>query len=404
MPLLPMQQQQMVPSQPPQMVLQHDQTAGTSLNVAIHDAKDFPADITPELYSELAMADGRALFECPSLVKATGIDLMNCPLTVVLKLRVRRRMPPQDAMILWHVVLPLPVIGKYLLQAPHEWETWIGLFPYAQNLEAYDPSTMFTQSMHLISRPDAPKLRLRFTYHNPQLQAQISAQCEMQQQETRRRMELTQQVGRAQFEEIHKLTRTLRDSSVGDSTGTSSAVASSPSQGVSSDAVGSTPGRTEDCAFGIAAGSREAACPQQATPDQLLAALGNAMDFITSVRQLLANDPSVSSLPAALAADEVVCSVEPGRLLEAHCSQLYQCLCAAGVSGGGSHQGDSREQFAILLAQQRQALQLNFDTQISSLKQQLEEARHAARDREGENAKLQAQLNELMRQQHTPAA
>lgn len=186
--------------------------AGTSVNIAILNSKDFPPDVCPvdELYSEFTMVDGRVLFSCPALVKATGIDLMNCPLTVVLKLRVKRRQPGNLSMVLWHVVLPLGVISKYLLQPPHEWETWIGLMPNTQSLEAQPPETMFTQSVHLISRPEYPKLRLRFTYHNPELQAQVSAQLEQQQQESRRRMELTQQAGRASFEEVSKLTRTLR--------------------------------------------------------------------------------------------------------------------------------------------------------------------------------------------------
>jgi len=185
--------------------------AGSSLNIAIQDSKDFPGDVAQaqDLYSEFTMADGRGLFECPGLVKATGIDLMNCPLTFVLKLRVRRRLQ-QGTVVLWHVVLPLPLISKYLLQPPHEWETWIGLFPNTQSLEAYPPETMFTQAVYLINRPDFPKLRLRFTYHNPELQAQMSAQNEAQQQESRRRQELCEKVGRQQFEEIHKLTRGLR--------------------------------------------------------------------------------------------------------------------------------------------------------------------------------------------------
>jgi len=139
-------------------------------------------------------------------VKATGIDLMNCPLNVILKLRVRRK-SSTGAMILWHVVLPLPLISKYLLNPPHEWETWIGLFPNTQVLEAHPADHMFTQAVHLISRPEFPKLRLRFTYHNPELQERLSAQREMQEQESQRRKEFTQKMGRAQFEEIQKLTR-----------------------------------------------------------------------------------------------------------------------------------------------------------------------------------------------------
>jgi len=294
--------------------------ASSSLNVAIQDSKDFPGDAAPvqELYSEFALADGRALFECSGLVKESGIDLMNCPLNVVLKLRVRRRMP-QGAVVLWHVVLPLPQISKYLLNPPHEWETWIGLFPSTQSLEAHPADTMFTQAVHLISRPDFPKLRLRFTYHNPELQAQISAQCEMQQQESRRRVELTQQVGRQQFEEIHKLTRGLRGTS-GDS---------GPLErdgGVGPTAVTMQP-QTAEAAPALLAGSGD-----KASADALREALTSALAFINSVHQMLSHapqrNPNAPALPPALSYDEVLTCSAPGHAIDAHCMLLHQGLCA----------------------------------------------------------------------------
>merc|ERR1719426_383271 len=102
---------------------------------------------------------------------------MNCPLSVTIKLRVMRRMQ-QGPVMLWHVLLPLQQIGKNLLGPPHEWETWIGLLPNNQSLDLHPPDVMFTQAVHLISRPEFPKLRLRFKYFNPQLQAQVQAQME----------------------------------------------------------------------------------------------------------------------------------------------------------------------------------------------------------------------------------
>merc|ERR1719410_30574 len=231
--------------------------ASSSLNIAIQDSKDFPGDVAQaqDLYSEFTMADGRGLFECPGLVKATGIDLMNCPLTVVLKLRVRRRLQ-QGAVVLWHVVLPLPLISKYLLQPPHEWETWIGLFPNTQSLEAHPPETMFTQAVHLISRPDFPKLRLRFTYHNPEFQAQISAQNEAQQQESRRRKELCEKVGRQQFEEIHKLTRGLQGENSDKDRDTAAVLVATPGGISNTTAVGS--GKGDLAAQGVATTAADA--------------------------------------------------------------------------------------------------------------------------------------------------
>jgi hypothetical protein len=204
--------------------------AGTSVNIAILDIKDFPSEVAPtnELFSEFSMMDGTSLFECQGLMKQTGIDLMNCPLTVVLQLRIRRRMK-QGPVVLWHVVLPLPLISKHLMNPPHEWETWIGLFPNTQELAAHPAEAMFTQAVHLISRPEYPKLRLRFTYHNPQLQAQALAQQQQEEQESRRRKEQTEQVGRAQFQDIHKLMSAVRSTGANSSASAAAAAAAAAS-------------------------------------------------------------------------------------------------------------------------------------------------------------------------------
>jgi len=339
--------------------------ASSSLNIAIQDSKDFPGDVAQaqDLYSEFTMADGRGLFECPGLVKATGIDLMNCPLTVVLKLRVRRRLQ-QGAVVLWHVVLPLPLISKYLLQPPHEWETWIGLFPNTQSLEAHPPETMFTQAVHLISRPDFPKLRLRFTYHNPELQAQISAQNEAQQQESRRRKELCEKVGRQQFEEIHKLTRGLR----GDDPNKDRDVAAVPG-GIISDttAVGSRGCDAATAADAVTAVAADGpATPKQqaalalgslkTSEEPLREALASALAFIGGVHQMLARrpgrGPGAQQLPQALGYDDVVTSSSPSALIDSHCLQLHQCLCAAAFADAAPKQpagaADMREAERLL--------------------------------------------------------
>lgn len=203
--------------------------AGTSVNIAILDSKDFPGEVAPinELYSEFSMMDGTVLFECPGLMKATGIDLMNCPLSVVLQLRIRRRMP-QGPLVLWHVVLPLPLISKHLMGPPYEWETWLGLLPNTQDLNSHPADMMFTQAVHLISRPEFPKLRLRFTYHNPQLQAQVHAQQEQQEQEDKKRREQTEHIGRAQFQDIHNLMRQVKSSGTSSASANAAAAAAAP--------------------------------------------------------------------------------------------------------------------------------------------------------------------------------
>jgi len=355
-PAQPAQTEQALVQQTPSQALPQ---ASSSLNIAIQDSKDFPSDLAQaqELYSEFAMADGRVLFECPNLVKANGIDLMNCPLSVILRLRVLRR-TPHGAVVLWHIVLPLPVISKYLLNPPHEWETWIGLFPNTQSLDAHTPDTMFTQAVHLISRPDFPKLRLRFTYHNPELQAQISAQCEMQQQESRRRVERTQQVGRQQFEEIHKLTRGLRgsgDNGPVDRDAGLGSIAAATTQPQPSDlmvagswgdtasrgdteqpATPATPPRQAVAA--VASAHPAPGSPCAASEEALREAFASALTFVNSVQQVLARSPRRSlgapHLPPTLSYDEVLASKAPGPILDAHCMQLHQCLCSIAYADG----------------------------------------------------------------------
>eukprot|EP00811_Abedinium_folium_P002712 NODE_12490_length_1221_cov_11.524680.p1 GENE.NODE_12490_length_1221_cov_11.524680~~NODE_12490_length_1221_cov_11.524680.p1 ORF type:complete len:348 (-),score=115.30 NODE_12490_length_1221_cov_11.524680:101-1144(-) len=328
-------QLQLTPGQPQQA--QYVFQPSTSVNIAIQDSKDFPAEVAPthELYSEFAMADGRVLFECPGLEKTTGIDLMNCPLSVVLKLRVRRRLP-HGSIVLWHVVLPLPLISKYFSNPEHKWETWIGLWPNTQCLDSFAPDLMFTQSVHLISRPEFPKLRLRFTYHNPQLQAQFLAEREQQQQEARRRMELTQQLGKAEFEEIQKLTRTVRDGAVahnewGDTSNSSATVAVAVAATATAAVLGGDGGGTS----GVRPASTSAA--QQ---ERVAEALQSALRFIGDVHQILASESAekqlvasgAPALPPELRSVDVLGSAVPEALVEAHCQQLRQCLQASALA------------------------------------------------------------------------
>ena len=129
------------------------------LNISIVDSKHF---LEPEhLFTELATSDGCVLFECASLLKANGIDLMNCPLQISLKIFVRRR--DEGTPILHHMVLPLAVISKQVLQPPHEWETWVGLLPSNNSLEVCAPSDMFAHAViNLLADKTSPKLRLKF--------------------------------------------------------------------------------------------------------------------------------------------------------------------------------------------------------------------------------------------------
>mmetsp|Transcript_6542 Transcript_6542/g.15108 ORF Transcript_6542/g.15108 Transcript_6542/m.15108 type:complete len:427 (-) Transcript_6542:37-1317(-) len=173
----------------------------TFLNVSIADAKNFetPAE---ELFSELATCDGCALFECAGLVKPSGIDLMDCPLQLNLKLHVRRRLP-EGAALLWHMVLPLAVISKNLLQPPHVWETWLGLLPANHSLDAHSPDMMFAQAViHLLAKPDYPKLRLQFTYHNPELRAKMALQKQTEQERRQQQNLQAASYGQQRFQDL----------------------------------------------------------------------------------------------------------------------------------------------------------------------------------------------------------
>ena len=178
----------------------------TFLNVSIADAKHFPESASAdELFSELATSDGCPLFECATLVKSSGIDLMDCPLQLNLKLHVRRRLP-EGAALLWHMVLPLAVISKNLLQPPHAWDTWLGLLPANQSLETHAPEMMFTQAViHLLAKPEYPKLRLQFKYHNPALRAKMALQKQTEQEWRQQQNLKAASYGQQRFQDLQSL-------------------------------------------------------------------------------------------------------------------------------------------------------------------------------------------------------
>lgn len=421
---------------------QAPQQANTSINIAILDSKDFPSDVAPleELYSEFAMADGRVLFECPELIKRTGIDLMNCPLNIVLKLHVRRRMP-QGPLMLWHVVIPLPIISKYLLNAPHEWETWIGLLPNTQSLDSHPPETMFTQAVHLISRPEFPKIRLRFTYHNPELQAQISAQREQAEQEAQRRAEHNKQLGQAQFQDIHKLMSKVKDKdsnisqpqaravdpmrdSLSSSTGRDNLISSTG--GCSSVATvmmspPAAPVMIEPLDLTASNPHVEAAPAETAGDFERLLAEGLRMALMgmlddsdgakiprtstnlsststEQMRTIQAGYPNLWQLyreVSHLAKDRTTLLTQQHEL-QARCLQLSEEIKQHRSNSSQSDGAETKKHFEKLLNQQRQALQLGFDTETNSLRQKIDEMRRQAQDRETEVTILREQLSEFM--------
>jgi len=293
-----------------------------SVNIGLQDSKDFPADIAPiqELYSELCTSEGGMLFECPGLLKPTGIDLMNCPLDVVLKLRVRRRLPTgQGAMVLWHTLLPLNVIARYLMEPPHEWETWLGLLPNTQALEMYPPETIFTQCVHLISRADFPKLRIRFSYHNPELMAQTAMRRQNEQAVYQRRQKVSESFGQQAFQDIGTLLQPRRNHT---------RLTSSASSDVRSDAPAKAPS------------SVPPAEEKRLDEAKLQEALAQALTVISDSASMIGMGG------AGLSVEEVLASSNPTSLIDTYGHQVQQMvstrLATVTASGEMERSADER--------------------------------------------------------------
>lgn len=285
----------------------------TYVKITIQDTKDFPEEIISELYTDISTFDNRLLFECDGLTKQSGIDFMSCPLNVALKLRVVRRLP-QGPTAMWHVVLPLTLISKYLLQPPHEWETWLGLFPISQSLETYPPEVMFNQSVHMISRVEFPKLRLRFIYHNPELKAQLAAQLESQEEDSRRKMEVSQSIGQQKFKDLSMLRRGVR--------------AEGPAATITNGAStmgGSSPSSDARFRDGIAGAVR-------------------GIDVLRQELSVLAQQSGLP-MPAALGLDQVASNNGPGVLIEMHCHQLADVCQTLQTYASARHASDSQEMY-----------------------------------------------------------
>mmetsp|Transcript_55432 Transcript_55432/g.124607 ORF Transcript_55432/g.124607 Transcript_55432/m.124607 type:complete len:431 (-) Transcript_55432:18-1310(-) len=312
------------------------QEASTSVNIAVLDAKDFPAEIAPtnDLYTEFVLADGSVLFKCPHLVKASGIDLMNCPLNLVLKLLVKMKTTP--TMALWHVVLPLPTISKSLTIPPFEWETWIGLFPNTQNLEQHPADTMFAQAVHLISRPDFPKLRLRFSYHNPQLQEQLVSQQRQKEEQSRRRVEETQKFGKAEFEELMGLA--MQNPAPQASPGPVSRPIEVPRPSpVARDGAAAAPVAGKPAGYAPDYPQQVSVPVAQSSGDPVRDAMVSSLRFMDAVRIWL--ESQQVRPPRALEPSEVLSSPHPAALVDNQSQHLQQCLQA--VPAGGAFRGSS---------------------------------------------------------------
>mmetsp|Transcript_86758 Transcript_86758/g.158815 ORF Transcript_86758/g.158815 Transcript_86758/m.158815 type:complete len:122 (+) Transcript_86758:1-366(+) len=82
--------------------------------------------------------------------------------------------------------------------------------------------------------------------------------------------------------------------------------------------------------------------------------------------------------------------------LQARCLQLSKEMEQHRSNPSPSDGAETKKHFEKLLNQQRQALQLGFDTETNSLRQKIDEMRRQAAERETEVAILREQLSEFM--------
>lgn len=215
------------------------------LRISIVDSKHFSEE---DLFTELATNEGCVLFECESLLKAGGVDFMDCPLQICLKIFVRRRLK-DEAPMLYHMVLPLAVISKHFLQPPHEWETWVGLLPSNSSLDICAPGDMFAHAViNLLADKTSPKLRLKFRYHNPELHAHMALQKQSEEERRQQQNMVRQSYGQQRFLDLHKFAGFRKDKTDRGENLTQSSVESIPPDIVPQESVTSLSLGEEDTA------------------------------------------------------------------------------------------------------------------------------------------------------------
>eukprot|EP00927_Polykrikos_kofoidii_P058442 TRINITY_DN5295_c0_g1_i1.p1 TRINITY_DN5295_c0_g1~~TRINITY_DN5295_c0_g1_i1.p1 ORF type:complete len:464 (-),score=96.42 TRINITY_DN5295_c0_g1_i1:438-1703(-) len=283
-----------------------------SLNIGIHELKDLRDECVPlqegtarstaplrmeELYLEFT-CDGRVLYECCGLIKPSGVDIMDCSQDVVLRLCVRRRMP-QGNPWLYHLVIPAQVIFKHLQAPPHEWKTWIGLIPNSMMSENHLPDVLFTQSVHLISRPEFPKLLMTFRCKSNEFMELQRKNRMLSEREASRRKVLHEKQGRRAYEDVKDFLSANRRSS-------------QPEPSLITSRSGGAHNTDESAVLTVR--QREG--------------FASAMRFVGSVRETLTNAGiPLAELPPHLGSPEaIMTSQAPGAIVDAHCHQLRQHL------------------------------------------------------------------------------
>lgn len=170
------------------------------LQVVLVEDKDFPnsADLFSEIYTVNPGRGETLIHSAEAISNGSSVTLKGYQ--GELRVRIRQRFVHNPAQ--WHVLIALSQIRKSLETAPFEWDGWLGVFPSSFSLEAQGPEVMFTHAVHLISKSEGPKIRIRLVYRDRTLQAQRGKE-EREQQEANE--EAVTAYGQHSFKELQTL-------------------------------------------------------------------------------------------------------------------------------------------------------------------------------------------------------
>lgn len=304
------------PQQSPLAMLQPtvvSQVPDNLVQLQVVEDKDFPNP--DELFTEIYTSQGIA--ECViytgDKIRVSG-GVHRFPLWGELRLRIRHRHLP-GCPVLWYLIVPLGPVRRSLEAPPFEWDGWIGVWPVSQDLEAWGADVAFEQAIHLISKKEVPKLRLRLQYQD-NLQAQRIRQEKDAQQKKDNEREHGEVYGQQRFKELQQLRSRFgpkgRDPQ---SAGKSIPVAVEVEVSLKDSA--SSPPAKEETSHITGLEKREATARE---------ALQAAMACLVKVREAVAGaeGQKLSTDPPLPTVEEILASGQPSKHLERHFQQLQR--------------------------------------------------------------------------------
>lgn len=117
-----------------------------------------------------AITAGFGRFECERLLKPSGVELMNLPVTANIEVCVMRRDPGTGQKhLLHHGLVPLasvsPVFNAIIPGEPQVWESWVGLFSSDVSLKDQSPDRLFQRCLEMgTSSARFPRLLIRMQH------------------------------------------------------------------------------------------------------------------------------------------------------------------------------------------------------------------------------------------------